>query len=67
MNIRKARHIVNAVLNELEGRGGFDIINVIMADKEVYEDMYDTLVTRTLEAYTEEGDPKEDRYFPEKG
>ena len=51
MEKRAAQRIVNEVLAELEGRSGFDIINMIMDDKEIYEDLYGTCVTRVQEAW----------------
>lgn len=63
MNVDRARRIVNAVLDELEGRGGFDVINQVMDDVEVYREMYAALVGVVQAADASDADPSESRFF----
>ena len=65
MNKDQAQRIVNAVLTDLEDRGGFDIINQIRDDTEVYEEMYASLVEGTIRAAESNDDPTKSRFHPE--
>ena len=66
MNKKQAERIVNALLAELEGRGGMDILNIIHDDTETYSEMYESLVTRTLDAFTSPEDPAKDLWHPDR-
>lgn len=59
-----AKRIVNALLANLEGRGGFDIINLIMDDEETYKEMYYSLLEDTVEAADSNVDCTKDRFHP---
>lgn len=61
----QAERIVNAVLCELEGRGGMDILNIIHDDTETYNEMYETLKDRVIDAFKSDDDPTKDRWHPE--
>lgn len=60
----QARRVFNALLTKLEGRSGFDILNMIHGDDEVYNEMYESLVDRTIKAYEAAGDPRKSHWFP---
>ena len=44
MDKSTAKRIVNMLFAELEGRGGFDILNIIKDDEEVYAEMHSTCI-----------------------
>lgn len=60
----EAKRIVNAVLANLEGRSGFDIINLIMDADEVYREMYDSLVKDTMDAAGSNDNYTKNRFYP---
>ena len=62
----QAQNIVNALLSELEGRRGFDIINEVQDDKEVYVEMYATLTDRVQEAFSSDASPHHSRFYEAK-
>jgi len=62
----QAQNIVNALLSELEGRGGFDIINQVQDDKEVYVEMYASLTERVQEAFASDARPHHSRFYEAK-
>jgi hypothetical protein len=64
MSKDQAKRIVNALLSNLEGRSGFDIINSIMDDTEVYNEMYASLVEDTVLASASSDDPSKSRFHP---
>ena len=66
MDKKAAQRIVNALLTELEGRGGFDILNIIHDDTEVYNEMYAACVDQVREASSSRSDPKDSLWYPEK-
>lgn len=63
MTTDQAENIVNAVLADLEGRSGFDMINQIMDDTEVYTEMYATLTERVKFAFTGDARPHHSRFY----
>lgn len=65
MNRKTAERIVNAVLDNLEGRSGFDVINVIIGDEDVYKEMYDSLVHEVQRAAQRNDDPTTSRFYTE--
>jgi hypothetical protein len=60
----QAKRIINALLGNLEGRNGFDIINVIRDDPQVYNEMYASLVEDTIQAAESSDDPSKSRFHP---
>lgn len=65
MKLDEAQHIVNEIFDELEGRGGFDILNMIRGDKEVYDEMYATCVERVQRASSITDNPQDNIWHPE--
>ena len=59
MTRRDAQNIVNAILQDLEGRRGFGVIGLVKDDTEVYEAMYGELTDVVLEAFRTPDDPKD--------
>ncbi len=66
MTKKTAQLIVNALLTELEGRGGFDILNIIHCDTEVYNEMYAACIAQVREASSSPSDPQDSIWYPEK-
>ena len=62
MEKEEAERIVNAIFSELEGRGGFDILNLIRDDTETYDEMHATCVLRVLKV-VEVGPGKFDHHW----
>ncbi len=62
----QAERIVSAVLDELEGRGGMDMLNIIHDDTETYSEMYWTLKERVIAAFDSHKEPTKDRWHPER-
>lgn len=61
----EAQRVVNAVLANLEGRSGFDILNLIHDDTDVYEEMYANLTASVQKAAACDDDPKESMWHPD--
>lgn len=59
MDQKTAHSIVNSIFSELEGRGGFDILNIIHSDTEVYNEMHATCVKKVIRV-ADEGSNKSD-------
>jgi len=65
MTPQEAQRIVNAVLDELSGRGGFDIIEQVMDDTKTYQEMYTSLVSVVIETFDDDrSDPQRSRFYP---
>ena len=67
MDKKAAQRIVNALLTELEGRGGFDILNIIHDDTGVYNEMYEACVSEVLKTFfsVSRPDPQDSHWYPE--
>jgi len=66
VNEDQARHIVNAIFDELSDRGGIgDQLDMIADDTEVYNEMYAACVKRATEAPGDRADRLVDRWEPE--
>ena len=66
MNEDDARRIVNAIFDELGGRGGIgDQLDLIHDDTEVYNEMHHECVQRVIKADASSATPKSSRWDPE--
>lgn len=65
MHTKTASRIVNAIFSELEGRSGFDMLNMIHADTEVYNEMHATCVEKVIAAFGGESDKFDSHWQPE--
>lgn len=66
MTTDQAQNIVNALLSDLEGRGGFDVINEVRGDPETYEELYATLTEEVKQAFVSDRRPHRSRFFGER-
>jgi len=61
-----ARNIVNAVFDELGGRGGVgDQLDMVHDDPGIYAEMHNECVERVVKAYASLGSPTSSRWDPE--
>lgn len=66
MHPKIASRIVNAIFNELEGRSGFDMLNIIHDDTEVYDEMHAACVEKVIAAFGGESGEFDHHWEPKK-
>lgn len=65
MTGKQLQNIVNAVLENLDGRRGFELISTLYTENpEVYDEMYESLTKSAYDAIECGKDPAKHHFFP---